>query len=56
VIGATQSTATEKVTNVANVLESVNPLRLNVMSKGSPAAQVRRPSVASYRDLTASAP
>lgn len=51
VIGATQAAATEKVTKVANILESVNPLHLGVIPKGSPTDQVRRSSVASCCDL-----
>jgi hypothetical protein len=51
VIGATQAAATEKVTKVTNVLQSVSPLHLSVIPKGSPADEVRRPSVASCCDL-----
>jgi len=38
-IGATQAAATESVAKVANVLESMNPLHLNVGPKESQAAQ-----------------
>jgi hypothetical protein len=51
VIGATQAVATEKVTKVTNILETVNPLHLGVIPKVSPTDQVRRPSVASCCDL-----
>jgi len=43
-IGAPQAAATENVAKVTHVLDSVNPLHLNIRT---PAAQVRRPSVAS---------
>jgi len=46
-IGATQAAATENVAKVANALESLNPLHLNIGPKESQAAQVRLPSVAS---------
>lgn len=46
-IGATQAAATENVAKVTHVLDSVNPLHLNIWT---PAAQVRRPSVASTVD------
>jgi len=46
-IGATQAAATESVAKVANVLESMNPLHLNIGPKESQAAQVRLLSVAS---------
>lgn len=39
VIGATQAAATENVAKVANVLESINPLHLNIGPKESQAAQ-----------------
>ena len=46
-IGATPATATENVTKVANVLQSVNPLHFNIIPKGTQDSQVRCPSVAS---------
>ncbi len=37
-IGAAKAAATENVVKAANALDSVNPLHLNVLSKGSEAA------------------
>jgi hypothetical protein len=48
-IKATQAAATENATKIANALESVNPLHLNIALKGLQASPVpvRCPSVAS---------
>ncbi|KAF8486171.1 hypothetical protein DFH94DRAFT_172047 [Russula ochroleuca] len=40
-VGATKVAVTENVTKLANVLDNVNPLHVNIMSKGSQDSQVR---------------
>lgn len=40
-IGAAKAAATGNVAKAANVLESVNPLHMNVLSKGSEVSQGR---------------
>lgn len=55
-IGAAKAAATENVTKVANNLDSVNPLHLNGLSKGSESSQVRSPLGCEQCVLTSTTP